>query len=176
MDRLFDALLAFLGEHWPFRTVHVYEQGVRFWCGRDVALLTAPGIYFTLPFVGQIEVVSCVPEVISIPVQSVTTKDDIAVTLSANVTLRTTDARVLWTSVHDFNASVRNVIENHINRRVRELTWAELLQGQTALERSMRGTLTTRVKAWGAEVEDVGLGSITRARAYRLFGAPSFGA
>jgi regulator of protease activity HflC (stomatin/prohibitin superfamily) len=156
---LVDAIIANLASLVPLKVVYSYQQGVRFHKGIDTALLEA-GLYWYVPFVQKIEVVDTVPSVMDLPNQPITTKDDIIVTISANVTYEITDARLMWTKVQDFEDSLRG----HIAARAREWSYAELLAGQKELEKSLKGTLTTYVKDWGVRVLDVKLTAFVKAR------------
>jgi hypothetical protein len=60
----------------------------------------------------------------------------------------------------------------HLAQKVRDYTWPELVAHQKDLERSLKNTLTTRVKKWGVEIVEVGLTDLVRSRSYRLFGDP----
>ena len=60
-------------------------------------------------------------------------------------------------------------------KRVREWTWDELVASQRDLERSLRGTMTTRAKEWGVTIHDVGLTDLTIAKPLRLYGDPTVG-
>jgi regulator of protease activity HflC (stomatin/prohibitin superfamily) len=53
---------------------------------------------------------------------------------------------------------------------VRDMTWPELLAEQTDLEKSLRGTLTTRAKEWGVKITQVGITDLVKARQFRHFG------
>jgi regulator of protease activity HflC (stomatin/prohibitin superfamily) len=50
------------------------------------------------------------------------------------------------------------------------MTWPELLAEQTDLEKSLRGTLTTRAKEWGVKITQVGITDLVKARQFRHFG------
>lgn len=151
-----------------------YERGVRFWLGKDTKELSA-GLYAFVPWFGSIEVVSVVPDVMDLGVHSVTTKDDKTITFSANVAYEIVDARAMWTKVQDFERSLARLAEGHMATRIREWTYAELIEQQKELERSLKGTLTTRASEWGVTILAVFLTDLVQARQYRLFGTSPLG-
>lgn len=110
-----------------------------------------------------------VPTVINLVTQSVTTKDGKEVSFSANVEFEVTNAVDNHTKVSDFEKSLRNAAMSHLAKRIRAWTYSELMEGQTALEASLRTTLTTYVKDWGVRINAVGLTDMVLAKQYRLF-------
>lgn len=153
----------------PVKTVRSYQQGVKFSLGRDTATLP-PGIHWYVPFFQAVEVENTAEETIDLPTQTVTTKDGIPVTFSANVVYLTHDARRRYCGLMNFDRSIGNVARNHLARRVRRLSWDELVQRQSWLERSLARTLTTRAKRYGVEILEVGITDFTRAKPLRLYG------
>jgi 3-oxoacyl-(acyl-carrier-protein) synthase len=51
---------------------------------------------------------------------------------------------------------------------VRAWTWDELLEKQSELESSARKTMTTAVKDWGVEVDNIGFVSFVKTRSFSL--------
>lgn len=165
VDLIANNLLALL----PLKIIHSFERGVKFHLGTDVAEL-GPGIHLFIPFFQSIEVIHVVPEVVNLPTQSLTTVDGHHISFSANIEFEVHDARAMFVGVQDFQSSLMNMAMNHLAYRVREWTWQELREGQRELERSMKDTLTTRVKKWGVTVLSVGITDLVEAQTYRIFG------
>jgi regulator of protease activity HflC (stomatin/prohibitin superfamily) len=153
----------------PVKVIQSYERGVKFHLGRDVALLE-PGLYFFIPFVQSIEVVHVVPEVINLATQTVLTADGHPVTFSANIEFEIEDARAMFCKVQDFQNSLANLAMNHLAQKIRAWTLSELNAGQKDLEKSLKDTMTTRVKKWGVVVLSVGITDLVTTKAYRLYG------
>lgn len=169
-----EAIFSRLAELWPFVKVHSYQQGVRFRCGKDVARC-APGVHFAFWWFEEIMVVDVVEQSINLPTQSVTTHDNVAVTFSANILYEVEDARVMYTSVQDFDDSLTAAAMNHLAQKVRAWSWDELVDGQRDLEKSLKGTLSTRAARWGVKITDVAFTDMARARVYRWYGDPMMG-
>ena len=165
VDLVKNNLLAML----PVKIIHSFERGVKFHKGIDKALL-GPGLHWFLPFLQSIEVASVVDDVITLPTQSLTTSDDKHISFCMNVEYEIHDLRAMWIEVQDFQHSLKNLAMNHLAARVRELSWKELRESQSELEKSMKGTLTTKVKKWGVTVLSVGIVDLVETQTYRIFG------
>lgn len=165
------AIFDFLHQFWPLRIVHSFQKGVRFKFGQDTEELST-GWYFFVPFFWSIEIVHTVPDVLDLGVHSITTKDDISVTFSANVAYEIVDARLMYTKVQDFATSLARLAEGHLATKIRAWEYKELIDNQKKLEESLEGTLETQAKKWGVSILDVWLTDLVRTRQYRLFGSP----
>lgn len=157
----------------PFRIIKVYERGVVLRWGVPHRVM-APGWNWLWPFkIEEVAEVIVVEQTMDLMVQSVTTKDDVSATFSVNLVYCVSDPTAYHTAVTDFDRSAEGYARLHLAKRVREKTWRELLDEQKALEASLKGTLSTRLKPWGAEVVDVGFTDLTKARPIRLFQDPT---
>ena len=172
-----DAIIANLKELllWfaPFRIIKVYERGVVLRWGIPHRVM-APGFNLMIPFrVEHVEEVIVVEQTMDLMVQSITTTDDVSVTLSVNVVYCVTDPTLYHTAVSDFERSAEGYARIHLSQRARDKTWKELLADQKKLETSLEGTLSTRLAKWGAEVVSLGFTDLTRAKPFRMFTDPA---
>jgi regulator of protease activity HflC (stomatin/prohibitin superfamily) len=154
---------------WPLRIVHSYQQGVRFWLGRDVAEL-GPGLYIFPPFLGSIELVDVAEDVITLPVNSIATLDGRSISFSANIVFRIRSARKKYTKVQDFSTSLDALASGHLSACVRAQTWEAIHDNQDALEAEMRRVLNRTVRKWGVRIVAVHVTDMVEAKQYRLFG------
>lgn len=181
VDIIANNLLALL----PIKIIHPYERGVMFTFGHALTFRQwlaikrgkevtpgqlEPGLHFFFPYFQSITVVHVVPEVVNLPTQSLTTTDGHHISFSANIEFEVHDAFAMYCGVQDFQNSLVNLAMNHLAYRVREWSWAELLTGQKDLERSMKDTLTTRVKKWGVTILSVGITDMVETQTYRVYG------
>lgn len=156
----------------PFRVIRVYERGVVLRWGIPHRVME-PGWNWRWPCnVEEVTEIPVVEQTMDLMVQSVTTTDDVSVTFSVNIVYCVSDPTLHHTAVQDFARSAEGYARLHLAKRVRDKTWRELLNDQKALETSLEGTLSTRLKPWGAEVVAVGFTDLTRARPFRLFQDP----
>lgn len=154
---------------WPLRIVHSYQQGVRFWLGKDVQEL-GPGCYFFPPFFGSIEIVDVAEDVITLPVNSITTLDGRSISFSANIVFRIRSARKKYTKVQDFETSLDALASGHLAACARGQTWTDIHASQDELEQEVRAKLNRTVRKWGVRIIAVHLTDMVEARSYRLFG------
>jgi len=168
----FKALIDFIA---PFRVIKSYERGVVFRLGIPHRVME-PGWQWLWPC--NIEVVNevvVVEQTMDLMVQSITTADDISATFSVNLVYCVSDPTAHLTAVTDFERSAEAYARIHLSQRARVKTWKQLLESQRELESSLEGTLSTRLKKWGAEVVSVGFTDMTRAKPLRFFSEPPKG-
>lgn len=177
----FQAIIDFLGKFWPLEVIYSWQRGVRFWFGNPVKILDGRGklfgfiptggLYAFLPFAGHIEVVNVAPDVLRLFDQNVTTKDGVGVMMAANVAYRIVDPLKATTEVQYLHNNLGDACRRHLAKRVRDRDWSELQEDQSKLEKSCRDTMTTHVKAWGVEIDDVGFVCFIRTKNISLTGA-----
>lgn len=160
-------ILDFLRQFWPFIIVHSYERGVRFWLGRDVALLE-PGLHLFVPFFGSIHTVAVVQDYIRLGNQNLTTKDGKPVLVSCNVRYEVTDARSAFCDVQEFPVSLGDAARQYLSAAIREYEYAELLAKQSDLERDIKKAINNVSTKWGVKVTNVGLADFILTRSISL--------
>lgn len=152
---LIEAVLNNLMALFPFVIIHSYQRGVRWIVGKNPVELL-PGFHWKAWFIHSVEIFDIADEVLTLPVQSVITKDEKLVCFSVNIGFRVVDVVSHACSVQDFVESSGGLAMTHLAKRVREKTLSELVSDLKDLEKSLEGTLTTRMKGWGTEVFSVG--------------------
>lgn len=168
---LIELILQNLAALLPFVIVRSYQEGIRWTLGTRPKALK-PGFRWKLWFFHSVDVYDVCDEVIDLPVQSVITKDGILVCFSANIGYRIVDVVAHGTQVQDFVESTAGLAMTHLAQRVRERDLKELTapDGLKQLEKSLEGTLTTRMKRWGTEVFSIGFTNFAEVpRQMRIF-------
>jgi len=172
IDAIIQNLLAVVEFVSPIRVLRPYQRGVVFRFGH-YHRTAGEGVCWLWPCkVEIVEVVGVAEETRNLLTQTVTTADGVAVTFSVNLVFRCVDAALFIIAVHDFEQSLDAYAMTHLARRVREMTWDDLLANQKKLEASLEGTLSTRLKPWGAEILSVGFTDMVRAKPFRFYGDP----
>ena len=173
-----EALLSRAERLWPWTRVKPWQRAIRTtyipWKGVRVAVML-PGIARHLWFFDEIDVCDMREDTENLATQSVTTTDDWAVSFSASFTYEIEDAEKQILNVRESASSLRDLAMIHLSERIRELSWIELLASQKELERSLRGTMTTRARDWGVKITRVGITDLVKARQFRHFGELSTG-
>lgn len=141
----------------PWFIIKSYDWGVTWRLGTNPRPLS-PGFHWRIPFADTLETVAATPRYIELPVQSIITKDGVLVCFAAMFAYKIEDPVKHFCEVDDFDEATEESAKAHLVKRVREQDYAVLStpDGQLSLERSLQGTLSTRVKPWGTVVVDVG--------------------
>lgn len=154
----------------PGRTVHDQERGVRFTWGHARREQLEPGWWWFLPLRQSIEIYPVKDQVRDVAVQSLTTKDDVAVSASMCIEYEVFDAVLVYTEVHEFDESLTALAKIYLARAVRTRTYESVRQHQRRTELAIKTALSRDVERWGARIIKVGLESFVRARQVRLMG------
>lgn len=155
MNTFIEMLLENLAELLPFVVIYSYEGGVRWTWGRNPHEVK-PGWRRRIWGMDRIETIEVVDQYLEIPVQSVMTQDDKPVSFAVVIGFRVKDPVKHYCEVVDFTDAIIALASGHLAKRVREQSYETLRTNLEALERSLSGTLETRVKAWGTEILSVG--------------------
>lgn len=167
IEIVFNNLMALL----PFVIVRSYAEGVRWHFGKS-PVAVKPGLRLKVWFYHSVDVYALVDDVIDLPTQTVITKDGYTVCFGVNIGYKIVDVVAHACNVQDFVESTAGLAMTHLAQRVRELNYADLIGdgGLKGLEKSLEGTLTTRMKRWGTEVFSVGFTNFAKVRApLRIF-------
>jgi regulator of protease activity HflC (stomatin/prohibitin superfamily) len=152
---LIEAVLNNLMALFPFLIVRSYQRGVRWKFGKNPVELL-PGFRLRIWLIHSVEVFDIADEALPLPMQSVITKDEKLVCFQVAIGFRVVDVVSHACSVQDFVESTGVLAMTHLAERVRKKTLSELVADLKDLEKSLEGTLTTRMKGWGTEVFSVG--------------------
>jgi regulator of protease activity HflC (stomatin/prohibitin superfamily) len=145
-----------------FAMVHVYENGVRFWFGKDTKLLTKPGMYAYIPWVSDIVTESVVPQEVETNEQCITDDKHMARTFTIGMQYEVPDLRAKLTKVDDFNDSFLNLVER---------VAAKVMRGSDTkeLDNKILGMVRTQASKWGVKVNYLGILNDVRSRPIHLF-------
>jgi len=155
----------------PFVMVKSYQEGIRWTLGRNPKAMR-PGPHWKIWLLHSFDVYDMCDDVIDLPVQSVITKDEKLVCFSVNIGFRVVDVVAHGCNVQDFVESTAGLSMTHLAQRIREKDLKDLTEpgGLRDLEKSLEGTLTTRMKRWGTEVFSVGFTNFAEVpRQMRIF-------
>lgn len=157
MGGLLEVIGNYIADLLPWRVTVDYEWGVRSARGQRPAGPLTTGFHIYIPGYHRYWEVPKTQQVKPLRTQSMITKNGTSVVFSANVTIRVVDPILHLFDVHDFDDAMADIAMQHLASRVHEL---DLTEGVPAdlkgLERSLKGTLETKLKAWGTEVDNVG--------------------
>ncbi len=151
IDSLVNLILNFI----PLRLVRANEQGVLEVFGKYKRTV-GPGLYFHCKFVREIDSEVVTEQGIDCPNQLLTSKDDVRVTVSCNVTYIVDDAGTKHLNAHDADRLLGLEAMRYVARVIRRYDYATIQSNQNALERQLRRRLRKRAEGWGVRLTDAG--------------------
>ena len=170
LDKLVQFLIDTLDLFRFWVVVQQYQEAALLRFGKFKRKL-GPGLHWQFPFgVDHAPACSIVLEALSTDPQSLTTKDDVGVVLSAVVTFRTSDIELRILEVEDAISALSLASSASISRYATSHTWQELLvmAGDTATDNPIAIDLRRRAKRYGIQVHNLQLRDFTKSRSYRL--------
>src|ERR1700723_2090666 len=89
--------------------IQPWEQGLRIRMGKKVKLVNG-GMYFKFPYLDSYYIQSIRLRVISLPMQTVTTKDGHTVTLNGSIGYQIKDIQKMYTSLFHPELTIANIV------------------------------------------------------------------
>lgn len=163
---------AWLRQLVPIKIVNVYEQGVRFRNGNPTGLLTSEnglrggGMHFFWPCIGEIITKTVTLRVNECQLQSLPTADGVDATVSIGLRWTIRDLLLMWTKVHDGEATVTDVVSGAAGQVIPTLDWADL---PTKLGPAIEAAVRKGTRGWGVEIHAVYIMNLAKAPGLRLF-------
>lgn len=165
---MFDKLLALLTEFWdyfkPFEIVYAYEEGVLYRLGRDKKVLK-PGFHWKWFIIDYVIKDMVVTQTLTIPCQTVISKDLKEITIKAVVKYNIEDIRLFQTRVYD-RVDALSDTTMIINKELVTQTDSKKIQ---FIDNELAKKLRVQVKKWGISIENVSLTDISETNSFRLF-------
>lgn len=149
-----------------FKTVFPNEGGVFLRMGKCRKTL-GPGLYFCLPVVDEIQKLDVTTQVINLPNQSVTTKDDRTLAVSGAVEYSIDDPQKALLQVQNFDASLQNLSMGIIGDFIKQRTYAQCIK-LDGLEATVIEGIRERASEWGLRVTRFWVTDMAQHRVYRL--------
>jgi regulator of protease activity HflC (stomatin/prohibitin superfamily) len=115
-----NSLFAFLSKlvKWWF-VVMPWEQAIRVRHGNKVAVLKE-GMYFKIPFIDSVYIQSIRLRTVDIPIQTISSKDGITVTVKAYIAYSIADIFLLYKTLYHPQATLSSVVNSSISGYIRE--------------------------------------------------------
>lgn len=168
MQALIDFIVRNLLALWPIARVYDWQQAMIVRGGR-IRRELSPGLHWRWLFLEEVKVWPSTECVVDLKTGAITTIDDVAVVLSANVGYRLESIRKAWATVWNLEESLRAVAIGRLSSYAAALEWADLTGDRAELERQMLDDLNAAIAEWGLKVTRVHLTDCVKARQHRLF-------
>jgi len=163
-DKLIELISQFIDYIKFWEVINPYEKGILLRLGKFKRVLDN-GFHFKRPFFDVVEKDIVVTQTLTIPSQTINTKDLKEITIKSVVKYSIADIKLFLTEVYDRVDAISDTTMV-INK---ELIVKTNLDGIHLLDGEIAKKLRVQVKKWGIEIESVCLTDITKTNSFRLF-------
>jgi regulator of protease activity HflC (stomatin/prohibitin superfamily) len=165
-DKILEVLLGIWHEIIPFVIVDQYEKGILLRFGKFVRCVE-PGLHIKWPYADKIMTEHVAWTTINLPPQSLVTKDDKNIVISAVIKYRVNDIKTFLLEVWDTVDAISDMTQGIIKKAVMSKTWEELRNEEVDNELAKKSRI--EAKRWGIEIGAVTLANLAQIRSIRLF-------
>lgn len=170
LDKLVEFLLNIIEKLLPIFILHPYEQGIQYWCGKYLRTI-GPGIWWKVPFLDTVDKDIVVTSTLTIPAQSLTTKDGRQIVVKSMVRYNIFDIKLFLLSVTDRTDAISDTAQCIIKEQITQRNWEACADNQ--LDNIITRKLRNEIKRWGIDVEKFTITDIGLIRSIRLFNETS---
>ncbi len=148
-------ILAFITILASLRLVNQYERGVVFRLGRVRTHVKEPGLRMIIPYVDQMRKVST--RIITLPIepQSIITKDNVSISVSAVAFYRVVDPTRSIVEIENVVAATYQIAQTTVRNIVGQSMLDEVLGETTAINEKIKMILEIATEKWGINVSTV---------------------
>lgn len=166
LDKLIEFLLSILDQALPIKIIAEYQKGAMFRGGAFTQVLL-PGIHFKIPFFDEVDVYVTATTTLTLPPQSVTTKDGKSIVIRAQIKYKVQDLAIFAVEVADAIDALSDMTGGIIHNAVRTRSFAELCVMD--LDSELTKSARPEAKTWGIALQKVTVTDLAEMRSYRLF-------
>jgi regulator of protease activity HflC (stomatin/prohibitin superfamily) len=167
---MFDRLISLITDLWeqivPWYIINEYDGGVRLRFGKFHKVLQ-PGLTYKIPFIDSILSHHVVWTTMNLPPQSLTTKDEKNIVVTAVVKYRIVDIKVFLLEVYDTIDAISDMSQAAVKRAIMAKTWDECKSEE--LDSELTKKARAEAKKWGIEIVTITLANLACIRSIRLF-------
>lgn len=173
MEPLFNFLVNFFWQLWPFSRVQPWQHGLLIVAGRWTKSL-GPGIYPRIPLLMEIETLDTVEQIIDLPNQALQTTDGRTMVVSGALRYHIDDIKAYYLNVQDPDDSLRALVQLEIADFILHAN-ADELTNET-IEEDVRDIVRDKAVEWGVAVTRVGVTHLAEAVCQYVTGDNTVGA
>lgn len=166
LDKLVDFIISIIKDILPVTFVNQWCMGVILRFGKFQRKVS-PGLVWKIPFADILHEVIVVTCTVTVPTQSLTTKDGLQIVTKAVVKYHIDDVILFSLEVYNSRDAILDTAQSIIKELLASKTWEECrderIDGKIAIK------LRAEVKRWGIDIEKVTLTDIGLIKSIRLF-------
>ncbi|MFQ5795478.1 MAG: slipin family protein [Candidatus Bipolaricaulia bacterium] len=136
------------------RIVREYERGVIFRLGRLVGA-KGPGLFFIIPFIDKMVIVSLRTVTLDVPPQEVITRDNVPASVNAVVYFRVMDPSSAIVEVENFIQATSQISQTTLRSVLGEAELDELLSQREQINHKLQEIIDDQTDPWGIKVSTV---------------------
>lgn len=166
---MLDTILGLISQFWesvtPFKIVNQFEGGAVLRLGiyhRDAI----PGVCWKWPVIEEVHLTNIVPTTLQLQAQTLTTKDDKSVVVSAIVKYEITDPAKFLLSVWDSTDVINDVTLGAVKQTVSETDYTDL--NSPEIEKAVKAEASKQVKKHGVRLITVTFADLGRMKSLRI--------
>lgn len=166
---MFDKLLEFIS-NWieqflPVFVIRHYEMGVLLRLGNYKKTLS-PGWYFKIPFADEVIVQHVVVTTLSLPPQSLYTKDKQNIVVKGVVKYKISDVKTFLLEVYDAQDAISDMTQSIIKNIIMDKTMEECIDPE--IDNTLTKKARVESRKWGVEIQQVTLTDLAPIRSFRI--------
>lgn len=165
LDKLLDILLQFGTLVAPFAVVKVYEHGVVLRVGRCHRVLE-PGFHWKWPFAEDVVDINTVVTTMRLPPQTLTTKDDVSVVVSAIVKYQIVDPTRYLSEIWDAGDVLGDTTMGAVRQAIGGMNYKDLMAESP--EKQVIQIVRNEVNQYGFKIFRITFTDLAKVRSYRL--------
>ena len=164
-DKLIDLLSNSIEQLMPVVIVRHYEMGVLLRFGKYKHILR-PGIHFKIPFADEAICQHVAITTLSLPPQSLYTKDKQNIVVKGVVKYKLSDVKTFLLEVYDAQDALSDMTQSIIKNIVMDKTLDECIDSE--IDNLLSKKVRVEAKKWGVEIQQVTLTDLAPIRSFRI--------
>lgn len=164
-DKLIEIISNSFEQTLPVIVIRDYEMGVLLRKGKYKKTLS-PGLHLKIPFLDEVISQHVVVTTLSLPPQSLYTKDKNNVVVKGVVKYRISDVKTFLLEVYDAQDAISDMIQSIIKNIIMDKTVDECTDQE--LDNTLTKKARVEARKWGVEIQQVTLTDLAPIRSFRI--------
>lgn len=164
-DKLIELITNWIEQILPVFIVRQYEMAVVLRNGKYKKTYH-PGIYYKIPFFDEVIAQHVVVTTLSLPPQSLYTKDKQNIVVKGLVKYRIADVKTFLLEVYDAQDAISDMTQSIIKNIVMDKTLDECVDSE--IDNTLSKKARVEAKKWGVDIQQVTLTDLAPIRSFRI--------
>jgi regulator of protease activity HflC (stomatin/prohibitin superfamily) len=165
LEKLIELISNWWSQVTPVVIVPIYEEAVLLRVGKFLKILK-PGLHFKIPFFDDVISQHVVTTTISLPAQSLYTKDKQNIVCKSVIKYKISDVKVFLLEVYDAQDAVSDMTQSIIKKIITSAALEECIDPE--IDNLLTKKVRVEARKWGVDVQQVTLTDIAPIRSFRL--------